>query len=230
MTVFSRVVINPHHRSVIRICGSRERLHAVIARATNSDDRREGRTLWRLDQGKHGFKPRLYIVSSSTPQISVFQEELGIKPSDMSSCDYGQFLQRLECEQQWCFRLTANPTRTKPSDGFKTRGHRFPLHSREEREQWLFKKMRQIGCHMTINRLEQPEVMITGDEIVSFSKPNRSPKSRPVELSLATFDGILAVDNPNLLRRALIEGIGPAKAYGCGLLTLAPPTVRAEVI
>jgi CRISPR system Cascade subunit CasE len=39
---------------------------------------------------------------------------------------------------------------------------------------------------------------------------------------MATYDGILTVTDPALLRRALCHGVGRAKAYGCGLLTLAP--------
>lgn len=44
----------------------------------------------------------------------------------------------------------------------------------------------------------------------------------PVTLTRVTYNGILQVTDPAALRRALTGGIGPAKAYGCGLLTLAP--------
>jgi CRISPR system Cascade subunit CasE len=36
-----------------------------------------------------------------------------------------------------------------------------------------------------------------------------------------TFDGRLEVTDPDALRRTLTQGIR-AKAYGCGLITLAP--------
>ncbi|WP_086708776.1 type I-E CRISPR-associated protein Cas6/Cse3/CasE [Streptomyces antimycoticus] len=36
------------------------------------------------------------------------------------------------------------------------------------------------------------------------------------------FDGTATVTDPGLLQRRLTEGIGRGKAYGCGLLTLAP--------
>lgn len=39
-----------------------------------------------------------------------------------------------------------------------------------------------------------------------------------------TFDGRLEVTDPAALRRTLTQGIGKAKAYGCGLITLAPLT------
>ena len=39
------------------------------------------------------------------------------------------------------------------------------------------------------------------------------------------FDGVLVCTDPDRLRDATIEGLGPAKAFGFGLLSLAP--VRA---
>jgi CRISPR system Cascade subunit CasE len=43
-----------------------------------------------------------------------------------------------------------------------------------------------------------------------------------VTLRVATFDGRFRVVDPTALRAALVNGIGRAKAYGCGLMTLAP--------
>jgi CRISPR system Cascade subunit CasE len=50
-----------------------------------------------------------------------------------------------------------------------------------------------------------------------------------VNLAVATFDGLLEVADADLLRRTLVSGLGPAKAYGCGLMTLArSPIPRAR--
>ncbi|MDB1087701.1 type I-E CRISPR-associated protein Cas6/Cse3/CasE [Streptomyces sp. ACA25] len=43
-----------------------------------------------------------------------------------------------------------------------------------------------------------------------------------VTLVTATFDGRLRVTDADKLRRTLTAGLGRAKAYGCGLMTLAP--------
>ena len=42
-----------------------------------------------------------------------------------------------------------------------------------------------------------------------------------VTLATATFEGHLEVTDVAALRHALNHGVGRAKAYGCGLLTLA---------
>ncbi len=40
---------------------------------------------------------------------------------------------------------------------------------------------------------------------------------------VATYTGVLQVTDPQLLQQALTAGVGRAKAYGCGLMTLAGP-------
>ncbi len=68
-----------------------------------------------------------------------------------------------------------------------------------------------------------PAVSIVSRDILRFHKHRAGPR---VTLSTATFEGRLRVTDPDALRVALLGGIGPAKGYGQGLLTLAP--VRAE--
>jgi len=70
---------------------------------------------------------------------------------------------------------------------------------------------------------ETPAVTLTAREILRFRKHTNGPQ---VTLSTATFQGRLRVTDPDLLRAALLGGIGPAKGYGQGLLTLAPLTAE----
>ena len=60
---------------------------------------------------------------------------------------------------------------------------------------------------------------ITNRTVRRFQKAAGGPT---ITVSVATFEGVLIVTDPENLRSALTAGIGPAKAYGCGLLTLAP--------
>jgi len=61
-------------------------------------------------------------------------------------------------------------------------------------------------------------MLIRGRRTLRFDR-----QARTVTLATATFEGHLTVEAPEALRAALIGGIGPAKGYGCGLLTLATP-------
>lgn len=96
MAMFSRVLVNPKDRRALRIFGSLERIHAVVARATDGGSTKE-RTLWRLDTDGNGKMFRLYIVSAVAPDATVLNEELGVEPKAISSCEYEPFLDRLEC-------------------------------------------------------------------------------------------------------------------------------------
>lgn len=48
----------------------------------------------------------------------------------------------------------------------------------------------------------------------------RKPKGNKVTLSTLDFAGVLEVTNQEECLKGLLEGLGPAKAYGCGLLLL----------
>ncbi|WP_443075506.1 type I-E CRISPR-associated protein Cas6/Cse3/CasE [Streptomyces sp. NBC_01483] len=65
-----------------------------------------------------------------------------------------------------------------------------------------------------------PAVALTARDVLRFHKRTNGPR---VTVSTATFQGRLRVTDPDTLRNALLAGIGPAKGYGQGLLTLAPP-------
>ncbi|GAA4935129.1 type I-E CRISPR-associated protein Cas6/Cse3/CasE [Streptomyces coeruleoprunus] len=71
-----------------------------------------------------------------------------------------------------------------------------------------------------------PAVSIVSRDILRFNKHRDGPR---VTLSTATFEGRLRVTDPEALRAALLQGIGPAKGYGQGLLTLAPVRAKAAV-
>lgn len=64
---------------------------------------------------------------------------------------------------------------------------------------------------------KEPDVAVRGREQVTFQRQGAN-----VTLSTAVFEGRLHVTDADALRSALVSGIGPAKGYGCGLLTLAP--------
>ncbi|MEO3978043.1 type I-E CRISPR-associated protein Cas6/Cse3/CasE [Streptomyces sp. CAU 1734] len=115
------------------------------------------------------------------------------------------------------------------------RGLRVPHRTAQHQLHWLLDRTERHG--FTIPPTEEPTpppslglgrpgppapaVSLTARDILRFSKRPNGPR---LTLSTATFQGRLRVTDPDLLRRTLLNGIGPAKAYGQGLLTLAPLT------
>ncbi|WP_030244902.1 type I-E CRISPR-associated protein Cas6/Cse3/CasE [Streptomyces sp. NRRL S-350] len=54
------------------------------------------------------------------------------------------------------------------------------------------------------------------------AKGHRRSDQRPVKHDRVLFEGTAVITDPDLLRTRLTEGIGKGKAYGCGLLSIAP--------
>lgn len=227
MTEFTRILVDPHDARARRALISLERLHAIIARSTDpdgslltadADTPNNARTLWRLDDSRRGLRSSLYIVSESVPSREVLIDQLGIDPEDgFATSPYDPFLERLETGQEWGFRLKVNATKSVPSGKKAVRGKRIPVVKQEEQIEWLERKAMQNGFHLPINRVETPEVVIGDSGVVNFERKNAT-----VTLSMTVFDGVLAIDDPQKMRHALMSGIGRAKGYGCGLLTLVP--------
>ncbi|WP_405643930.1 type I-E CRISPR-associated protein Cas6/Cse3/CasE [Streptomyces uncialis] len=63
------------------------------------------------------------------------------------------------------------------------------------------------------------EVRIVARRRHSFRKGG---SGHQVTFHSATFEGHLRVTDPDAFRAVLLSGIGPSKAYGCGLMTLSP--------
>lgn len=225
MTMFTRIRIDPRRRTARHALASNERLHAIVQRATSPESHpttdTNGRALWRLDPGHSTHA--LYIVSSGYVNAAVLQQQLGVSLTDIASCSYDPFLDQLSIGQQWRFRLKANPTKSIGSRKHGKRGQRIPITNQSEQIDWLERQASRLGFHIPINRLEVPEVIVRDSGPISFMR-----KERQVTLRSVIFDGFLAIDNPNQLRKALTDGIGRARGYGFGLMTLVPTTISDE--
>jgi len=116
------------------------------------------------------------------------------------------------------FRLQANPTRkieTKTGDdGKKSHGKRVPVPN-ERLEDWLLLRAQRCGFRI--------REMAVQAGYLNFSK---GPDKQGSRLRTARYDGVLEVTDPSCLGESVISGIGPAKAFGCGLLSLAPANGR----
>jgi len=81
--------------------------------------------------------------------------------------------------------------------------------------------------HEVVHADGQPmasNVRITARNRVAFGKgvKGRGKSAGSVTLHAITFEGRLEVADIERFATSLLSGIGPAKAYGCGLMTLAP--------
>lgn len=113
------------------------------------------------------------------------------------------------------FRLRANPTRkidTKSTpDGKRRNGRRVPFTAPDEQIGWLLRK---AACH----GFEVLQVVIAA---TGSTELIRSPQTRRTFQGVL-FEGTLVVRDRERFYSALVEGIGPGKAYGFGLLSIGP--------
>ena len=56
------------------------------------------------------------------------------------------------------------------------------------------------------------------DGYLTHSERRHLPRTQQLRFSTVDFSGVLTVTDPDRFRSALTTGIGPAKAFGCGLL------------
>ena len=125
------------------------------------------------------------------------------------------------------FRLRANPTRkigtVSGPNGEHRNGRRVPLFGEAVQLDWLERKAMLGG--FSLARVEVgspvPDIRDIQDPRVTGRKGARGQGSR-LTFNPVTFEGRLQITDAGLFRETLHRGIGPGKAYGFGLLSIAP--------
>ncbi|RBP65569.1 CRISPR-associated Cse3 family protein [Brevibacterium sanguinis] len=227
----SRIELNAARRGTRHLLGSPQKLHAAVEASFPSGDPQGqdggSRRLWRLDTGSPN--PRLYVVSATAPDFTHLEEQAGWPTQpNWAVADYSPLLDDLTTDQFWEFRLAANPVHAvRPEDGGRSK--RFAHVTVAQQEEWLARRAQHLGVAFDVG-VEVGTDDPTDDEdsaSVSFRVEERrlmkfTRKNHSVTIRKVRYDGVLRVTDPGRLRSALVNGIGPAKAYGCGLLTLVP--------
>ena len=130
--------------------------------------------------------------------------------------------------QRLLFRLRANPTRRIGQRNLlheaKWRGKRVELRREDDQRAWLQRKGVESGFIPLVLRasppLPEPILDVRATE-VSDHVIGRHPAGR-LTLASVTFEGRIRVTDPDAFRLALWHGVGSGKAFGFGLLSIAP--------
>ena len=203
----TKIPLNAARRETMRALSSPGILHGAVERSFGES--RE-RNLWRIDV-LHG-TTYLLILSAEKPNCAHIAEQFGFADDSGETKDYGPLLDRIENGQRWRFRLRANPVRCVFQGSAEERGRVRALNNHEQKE-WLQDRAEKNGFSL---KADEFDVMETRWEI--FKK--HGDERREVTLRTATFEGSLSVTDADVFTRALTKGIGRAKAYGCGLMTV----------
>ncbi len=200
----SRVKINTSIRNTRKFLGSLQVIHASVESCFADHD--TTRKLWRLDY--FCGQPYLLVLSREKPDFTSLVEQYGYAGEDGEIRDYQRVLDCLEDGKRFRFRLCANPVHSIKDEGGK-RGKVVPHVTICQQEEWLEQKCEKLGFSLD-------EFLVVQRELKRFTR-----QGKPITLHTAVYEGILTIRQAEIFRETLVQGIGRAKSYGCGLLTLA---------
>ncbi len=202
----SKLILNPDSRQVRIDLADPYEMHRTVMKAF--PDRTEGgpgRVLFRLEPAKSDRAAVVLVQSMEKPDWSEAKET-----GYAFSVDSKEYEPSFREGQVLRFRLKANPTvRRKTEKNGNLKSARHGLYKHEEQMEWLRgKKASRHGFQVLDVRI-----------VESFNQ--KSKKGRHTHFSVR-FEGLLKVSDPEDFAEAVANGVGPAKGYGFGLLSVAP--------
>jgi CRISPR system Cascade subunit CasE len=180
-------------------------LHRALWTLFPGHERDQRSFLFRVEQERRGMGSEVLLQGEWQPEHAAPEIRLLATRSYQPRLRRGQALR---------FRLTGNPVKTiKDEKGRRNakdevKACRVPLVKEEQQLEWLHRKLHASA------RIEVASVLAIRP--LYFRKGGRAGK-----IVTVTFDGVLEVLGPEHLWRQLQDGVGPAKGFGCGLLSIA---------
>jgi CRISPR system Cascade subunit CasE len=200
----TRLRLDPRNALARRDLADPYDMHRTLVRAFVRDEAQiPPRFLWRLEAGDAWTQPVVLVQSAHAADWSFLSQlprylQLG-EPPQTKTFDPGQLL---EAGSRYRFRLAANPTVSRA-------GKRHGLVGEDAQLDWLGRQCERGGFGVEV-------------ALVSGSQTLHSRKG-PMRVSLlrVCFEGTLQVRDVSALSNTLQAGVGPGKAFGCGLLSIA---------
>ena len=220
----SRVKLNTKRRPTIEALATPQMIHGAAEASfpMNTGEARE-RILWRVDY----FEDNCYllVLSGEKPDFTHIINQFGFPELDQmwETKNYENLLARLQEGQSWRFRLRANPVHSvMEENGEASRRGKVLAHvTPQQQKQWLMARAQTCGFS-----LEENAFNVVHTEWMKFHK--KRGDQQEISLKTAAFEGALTISDVESFKKTLLSGIGRAKAYGCGLLTIAHPEGGAD--
>lgn len=200
----SQLMFNPRSRLARRDLADRYELHRTLLAAFPTHLPEDERVLYRVEDMRPAPVVPVLVQSNTLPEWETAErmdeagyltQEPRVRPINPA----------IETDQVMHFRLQANPT-------VKRDGKRHALYADDDLLAWLERKANQHGFAVDLN----------GVQMVKLG--NRYGKKRRQTWHAVQFDGLLEIRDPAAFRETLAGGIGSAKAFGFGLLSIPYPS------
>lgn len=225
----SRLVLDPRSRDVQKDLADVHRLHQRVMSGFPDDVPTARKALGILYRVDTGAGVALLVQSKAAPTWTTLPDRylatdwLEEGSTTVATTSMKPILDRCVTGTDLRFRLRANPTRfidSKTGDDGKRRGKRVPLRKDESRLEWLGRKARENGfAVIDVRQAERavPDVIQHEPGVVRGWR-----EGHHLTLEGVLFEGRLRVVETERFRAAILDGIGRGKAYGFGLLSVAP--------
>lgn len=232
----SKLILNPRSRAVRRDLADCQEMHRTLLAAFPHTRARAARDefglLYRLEPVARSGLVTVIVQSVLEPSWGKLPSGYLLEVENNPACKpvNGSYA-ALQAGQRLIFRLRANPTRKigtrrKDAEGGKSNGQRVELRGEDNQIAWLHRKADQHGFRLLRVRVNPdvadvrvaPEGKVLGWREVR----DETNSKRRLTFGAAQFEGLLEITDLEKFKQTLADGIGSGKAYGFGLLSIAP--------
>ena len=217
----SQLSLNARSQEVLNDLGSPSEMHKTLWRAfPDADAGGPGRVIFRVDLPEpstpHG--AIVLVQSERQPEWSALPSGYLSEPAQSKPISYDGLVSIGETLR---FRLLANPTKKVRVEG-KKNGSRHGLLKEADQIAWLVRKGEAGGFAVDVSSLlVTPLGMLPALPTRPMRSVKSATKGQPTWLAVR-YTGLLRVTDAEALASTLTAGIGSAKAFGFGLLSVAP--------
>lgn len=166
--------------------------------------------------------PRFYVVSARQPLAFSDDWEVQTRP----------YAPQLAAGQRLSFVLCANPVVSKKDGNGKSRRHDVVMQAKKalptEERPAAAELVEQTCLAWLQTRAEKAGFELVGATADAY-RPQQAHKrgqDDAIQFSSVEFSGELIVRDPQAFQRTLLQGLGHAKAFGCGLMLVKPIVER----
>lgn len=199
----TRLTLDPRSRDARRDLSDPYEMHRTLTRAfAAAAETKPPRFLWRLEPtGNSWAHPVILVQSTAKPDWNDnnFLPNYLSRVAEIKEVSYETMIVE---NRRFRFRLLANPTVTR-------KGKRYGLAGESEQLAWFARQGEKHG-------FEIEAVIVSASDVLDSSR-----EGRHIIIQRVRFEGVIRSHNAKSLKQAVVGGIGPAKAFGCGLLSLA---------
>lgn len=200
----------PDHPMTINLITDQYALHQSVYELVKNDDGRS-RILYRLETALDAYQRVVpSVLIQHRPEIS---PKMDARILSCCTCTTKSSFLELQENHYYYFRLRANPVKSMDLATRGARGKKVELGSDEERQEWLKRKFRERSVTLeSVNMVKEPETRM---------RKYVQGKRNDITIAGVLYNGVMKVEDPDNAISLLSEGLGRAKGFGFGLLSVA---------